>query len=101
MTCSLSAIQVPPNRTRIRRRNSSTYNSLLGSDSGTRNRPIAPVESGPCCQDSPTALTHQFDDQEPAAATLCRKHRKGQRYLARIHPLRLEHSGGGGRFQEI
>ena len=33
------------------------YNSLLGSGSGTRNRPIAPVESGPCCQDSPTTLS--------------------------------------------
>jgi len=25
----------------------------LGQRFGTRNRPIAPVESGPCCQDSP------------------------------------------------
>src|SRR5712664_141679 len=41
----------------MRRRNGSTYNSFLGSGSGTRNRPIAPVESGPCCQDSPTALS--------------------------------------------
>jgi len=27
--------------------------NLSGSGSGTRNRPIAPGESGPCCQDSP------------------------------------------------
>src|SRR5262245_45035960 len=53
MTSSLSAIQLPPNRTRMRRRNGSAYNSLLGSGSGTRNRPIAPGESGPCCQDNP------------------------------------------------
>src|ERR1700754_4699615 len=52
-TCSLSAIQIPPKRTRMRRRNGSTYSNLLGSGSGARNRPIAPVESGPCCQDSP------------------------------------------------
>jgi hypothetical protein len=31
-----------------------TNNSLLGSGSGTRNRPIALVESGPWCQDNPT-----------------------------------------------
>jgi hypothetical protein len=40
----------------MRRRNGSAYNSLLGSGSGTRNRPIAPGESGPCCQDNPIAL---------------------------------------------
>jgi hypothetical protein len=54
-TCSLSAMQ--PKRTHIRRRNGSTYNNLLGSGSGTGNRPIPPVESGPCCQDSPAALS--------------------------------------------
>src|SRR4029077_12215299 len=52
-TFSLSAIQFPPKRTRIRRRNGSTYNSLLGSGSGTRNRPMAPGDNGPCCHDSP------------------------------------------------
>jgi hypothetical protein len=55
-TFSLSAIQLPLKRTRMRRRNRSTYKSLFGSGSGTRNRPIAPVESGPCCQDSAIAL---------------------------------------------
>src|SRR5258705_13993982 len=34
------------------RRNGSTYRSRLGS-SDTRNRPIAPCESGPCCHDKP------------------------------------------------
>jgi hypothetical protein len=29
----------------------------LGSGSGTRNRPMAPGESGPCCQDNPTSLS--------------------------------------------
>src|ERR1700754_1472642 len=62
-TCSLSAIQIPPKRTRMRRRNGSTYSNLLGSGSGTRKRPIAPVESGPCCQDSPIALHRLFDDR--------------------------------------
>ena len=46
----------PLKRTRMRLRNGSAYNSLLGIVSGTRNRPIAPGESGPCCQDSPTLL---------------------------------------------
>jgi len=55
-TFSLSAIQIPLKRTRIRRRNGSTYNSLSGSGSGTRNRPIAPGDNGPCCQDNPIAL---------------------------------------------
>src|SRR5262245_56764762 len=36
---------------------------LLGSGSGTRNRPIAPVESAPCCQDSPMLSTMGFDDR--------------------------------------
>src|SRR4030095_1976994 len=31
------------------------YKSLFGNDSGSRNRPIAPSERGPCCQESPTA----------------------------------------------
>jgi hypothetical protein len=39
--------------TRIRRRNGSTYNSLLGRGSGTRNRPIASGDNGPCCHESP------------------------------------------------
>src|SRR5262249_58730751 len=55
MTSSLSAIQAPPKRTRMRRRNGSAYKSLLGSGSGTRNRPIAPGDSGPCCHESPMA----------------------------------------------
>src|SRR5258708_12970600 len=37
----------------MRRRDGSAYKSLLGSGSGTRNRPIAPGESGPCCHDNP------------------------------------------------
>jgi hypothetical protein len=41
----------------MRLRSGSTYNSLFGSGSGTRNRPIALTERGPCCQDSPTALS--------------------------------------------
>src|SRR5262245_12240248 len=49
----------------MRRRNGSVYSSLLGSDSGTRNRPIAPGESGPCCQDSPIALPHLADQPSP------------------------------------
>src|SRR5215831_17727120 len=53
MTSSLSAIQTPPKRTRMRRRNGSAYKSRLGSSSATRNRPIAPGESGPCCHDNP------------------------------------------------
>jgi hypothetical protein len=36
-------------------------NNRLGSGSGTRNRPMAPVESGPCCHDNPTALLHRFN----------------------------------------
>src|SRR5262249_18449529 len=40
----------------MRRRSGSAYSSRLGSGSGTRNRPIAPGESGPCCQDSPMFL---------------------------------------------
>src|SRR5689334_16420136 len=40
----------------MRRRNGSAYNSRLGIGSATRNRPIAPGERGPCCQDSPTVL---------------------------------------------
>jgi hypothetical protein len=36
-------------RLRMRRRSGSAYNNLLGSGFGTRNRPIAPGESGPCC----------------------------------------------------
>src|SRR5215468_4149018 len=63
MTCSLSAIHLPPKRTRMRRRSGSAYNNLLGSGSGTRNRPIAPGESGPCCQDSPIALSPYRADQ--------------------------------------
>src|SRR5258708_25425556 len=35
------------------RRNGSTYRSRCGSGSGTRNRPIAPGASGPCCHDNP------------------------------------------------
>jgi hypothetical protein len=50
------AIQVPPKRTRMRRLIGSRDNSF-GSGSDTRNRPIASGESGPCCQDSPTALS--------------------------------------------
>src|SRR5262249_35957114 len=56
MTSSLSAIQAPPKRTRMRRRNGSAYKSLLGSGSGTRNRPIAFGDNGPCCHESP--MTH-------------------------------------------
>src|SRR5262245_29512935 len=37
-------IHVPPKRTRLRRRSGSAYRSLVGSESGTRNRPIAPGE---------------------------------------------------------
>jgi len=51
----------PEARTRMRQRDRSTYNSLLGSGSGTRNRPIAPVESGPCCQDGPMLSTMGLD----------------------------------------
>src|SRR5262245_45053218 len=51
----------------MRRRNGSTYNNLLGSGSGTRNRPIAVVESGPCCQDSPTSLLHAMEAGRCAA----------------------------------
>src|SRR5262245_33548434 len=36
---------------------------LLGSGSGTRNRPIAPVESGRCCQDGPMLSTMGRDDR--------------------------------------
>src|SRR5262249_53665008 len=60
---------IPPKRTRMRRRNRSTYNSLLGSGTGTRNRPIAPVESGPCCQDSPMLSTIGFDDRACQTST--------------------------------
>src|SRR5262249_22940677 len=66
-TFSLSAIHAPPKRTRIRRRNGSTYNSLFGSGSGTRNRPTAPGERGPCCQDRPTDLL-QFSESDAALA---------------------------------
>ena len=51
----------PEARTRMRQRDRSTYNSLLGSGSGTRNRPIAPVGSGPCCQDGPMLSTMGLD----------------------------------------
>src|SRR5262245_12482814 len=57
MTSSLSAIQAPPKRTRMRRRNGSAYKSFLGSGSGTRNRPIAFGDNGPCCQDNPMVLS--------------------------------------------
>src|SRR5258707_12238928 len=52
----------------MRRRNGSAYNSLFGSSSGTRNRPIAPGESGPCCQDSPINLPPNKAD-EPQSQT--------------------------------
>src|ERR1700752_2248543 len=61
---SLSAIQVPPKRTRMRRRSGSAYNSLFGSGSGTRNRLIAPGESGPCCHDSPIILLGELKEQQ-------------------------------------
>src|SRR6516225_3846375 len=53
MTSSLSAIHAPPNLTRIRRRSGSANSSRSGSGPGTRNRPIAPGASGPCCQARP------------------------------------------------
>jgi hypothetical protein len=53
---TLSAIQLPPKRTRMRRRSGSAYSNLFGNGSGTRNRPIAPAASGPCCHDSPMAF---------------------------------------------
>src|SRR4029077_21142845 len=40
-----------------------------GSGSGTRNRPIARGESGPCCQDSPTALPADNFEQPRSHAT--------------------------------
>jgi hypothetical protein len=52
----VSAIQFPPKRTRMRRRSGSAYNSFLGRGSATRNLPIAPGESGPCCHDNPISL---------------------------------------------
>jgi tetratricopeptide (TPR) repeat protein len=46
----------------MRRRNGPAYKSVLGSGSGTRNRPIAPGESGPCCHDNP--IDHNPDAYE-------------------------------------
>src|SRR5215510_1396404 len=68
MTFSLSAIQSPPKRTRIRRRNGSAYKSFLGSGSDTRNRPIAFGDNGPCCHESPTThlLIKRVRDQDCA-----------------------------------
>jgi len=40
-------------RVRIRRHDGSMYKSLLGSGSGTRNRPIARGAGGTCCHHSP------------------------------------------------
>src|SRR5262249_2306756 len=37
-------------------RKGSTYKSLLGNGSGTRNVPIAFDDNGPCCHDSPMAF---------------------------------------------
>jgi hypothetical protein len=54
----------------MRRRNGSAYNNLLGSGSGARNRPIAPGESGPCCQDSPIALPPIKSDQPQSRVEL-------------------------------
>src|SRR5262249_59687034 len=48
--------RLPPKSSARRRRSGSSHNNLLGSGSGTRKRPIAPGESGPCCPDSPTAF---------------------------------------------
>jgi hypothetical protein len=42
----------------MRLRNRSTYKSFFGSGSGTMNLPTGPVESGPCCQDNPTAFSY-------------------------------------------
>ena len=36
--------------------------------SGTRNRPMAPGESGPCCQDSATALPFDMSDRQRSQA---------------------------------
>src|SRR5215831_9837562 len=42
---------------------------LLGSGSGTGKRPIASVESAPCCQDSPKLSTMGFDDRARQTST--------------------------------
>src|SRR2546425_7019909 len=64
----------------MRRRSGSAYNSLLGSGSGTRNRPIAPSESGPCCQDSPIALPSDRPDS--------RDHKRRDRQAMKVAPRR-------------
>src|SRR5262249_25106409 len=35
------------------------YNNRLGNGPGTKNRPIAPRESGPVCQSSPISLSRK------------------------------------------
>src|SRR5215813_11538133 len=55
-----SLSRLPPKSSARRRRSGSAHNNLLGSGSGTRKRPIAPGESGPCCQDSPTCVPFRW-----------------------------------------